>query len=112
MHILKPITSIQILQLIPRVYVSGVTLSIFDTELETTETIVTTGTSENGYLVITDIFTMTEGKNYTFDVNVTSNGILIYRGQIYCTSQTDFYNYKMNQNGYSAIDENNDLITF
>jgi len=50
-------------------------------------------------MTLSGIFTLVEGRFYKFDVLDGSS--LIYRGKIFCTDQTDYDKYSVNDGVYT-----------
>jgi hypothetical protein len=107
MNILKVYPASQTIKVVPRAATGTITMSFTD-ELENTTYAVTTGLTTayaDGYLTITTTFALSdlrpaEGRFYTFTVD-DQNGE-VYRGRAYCTAQTDFEKYTVNQGAYTT----------
>jgi hypothetical protein len=107
MNILKVYPASQTIKVVPRAATGTITMSFTD-ELENTTYAVTTGLTTayaDGYLTITTTFASStlrpaEGRFYTFTVD-DQNGE-VYRGRAYCTAQTDFEKYTVNQGAYTT----------
>ena len=83
---------------IPSGYNSGVIQLFLRDELKniTTEIDITSVFYQNFQLFIDfSDFTTIEGQS--FEAEVKEDGILIYRGKVYVTAQTDLENYEMNK---------------
>jgi len=52
-----------------------------------------------GYMTISNAFTLTEGTFYTFKIE--DNGDLIFRGKIFCTDQTEFDKFTVNDGEFT-----------
>lgn len=55
--------------------------------------------SSVGYMTLSGVFSLVEGRFYTFEV--LDGSTLIYRGKIFCTSQTDYDKYTTNDGVYT-----------
>lgn len=107
MNILKVYPASQTIKVVPRAATGTITMSVTD-EVENTTYAVTSGLTTayaNGYLTITTTFASSslrpaEGRFYTFTVD-DQNGE-VYRGRAYCTAQTDFDKYTLNQGAYTT----------
>jgi hypothetical protein len=105
MNILKVYPTSQTIKVVPRAASGAIAMSFTD-ELENTSYAVTSGLTTayaDGYLTITTTFAAStfrpaEGRFYTFTVSDT-NG-LVYRGRAYCTAQTNYEKYTVNQGQY------------
>lgn len=99
MHILKPVNYIQTITVVPREYaLSEVTLYLINEQTNTTDTIVPTITEVNGYMLLSAIYIVEEGVFY--NVKIEYDNLDIYRGKVYCTSQTNLKQYTLNENDY------------
>ena len=90
MKILKTSTGSQSIKFVPRAEESSVVFTITDKNKRT--------------------FALVEGTSYFFEVK-NSSGDLIYRDTVFCTDQTDYQKYTVNQGEY--VTENthdNDFI--
>lgn len=116
MQILTTTGSTQTLKVIPRWYAEDVTVELTDRNTKDKTTYSASTTFEKGYQLIGIEFSLVEDRFYTFEVysNLELNvGALLYRGQIFCTDQTDLDNYQMNEDGYiSRDDKDKDIIVF
>lgn len=94
MNVLNPNFTTQFINIIPREYdLSGVLW--LRNELRDKETISNvTCIVSNGYLQIPIIGTFKEGESYELEYRKTDDTVL-YRGKLYCTSQTDLQNYHL-----------------
>ncbi len=54
----------------------------------------------SGYMVIQDIFTLEENSFYTLQIKDGSK--IIYRGNIFCTNQTNFNTFDVNSGDYTT----------
>lgn len=110
MHILRPIGTSQNIVVVPRAYAtSGITISFRDETTNTSTTITPTVTNADGYMTLSSIYNVEEGTFYVFEVILSST--TIYRGRVYCTSQTDLKQYTVNENEYVTENSyNNEFI--
>lgn len=112
MNILKT-TDPQSLKFIPRRYNDE--LRVVITNSNTRDSVEYTGstTTEYGYQVFTDTFNLIEGEFYVYEVSeITELAKVVYRGQIFCTDQTELDKYNMNLGGYVTSDDKDDTIIF
>jgi hypothetical protein len=113
MKVLTTSTSDQTLKIIPREYVSTVTLKLRDdsTNEVTTLNDITTSTDKD-YMLISYGFNLVEGHFY--DLTILSGSNIIYLDKIFCTDQTidqDTNNYySVNKDEYVSKSGNNDFI--
>ncbi len=103
MHILTDSTGSQNIFIIPRADSYDVSLVLTEEESDTTvayypvEYFPTASLLTTGYMMLTDVFELTDGKFYRFEVKDLNDDILLYRGRIYCTSYDGEYeNFRMN----------------
>ena len=122
MIILTTSTSEQTFRVIPRSYPDEITITLRDDSTnETTSTVIeslewdnnndfwqladydwnfTGGIFiEDGYLVITNTFALTENRFY--DLTITSESSVIYRDKVFCTDQT-ISDYSVNDGVYTT----------
>jgi len=83
---------------IPSGYNSGVIQLFLRDELKniTTE-IDITGVFYQNFQLFIDFSDFTTIEGQSFEAEVKEDGILIYRGKVYVTAQTDLENYEMNK---------------
>lgn len=98
MHILQVSDSVQSIVVIPRYYPNSVTIELTDESKNTTSSPSVDVTSSKGYMTISGVFTLVESRFYT--INVFDDTELIYRGKIFCTEQTIFDKYSVNEGVY------------
>jgi hypothetical protein len=92
----------QILKFIPRSYPSLVDIDLIEEGTNQTATFTgITATTSGSYLSVTEIFVLTQGNWYSFDVTDNATGDLIYRGRIFCTNQ-DIDDYTINNSDYTV----------
>lgn len=88
----------------------GLTVYLTDESTNTSQEINPTVLEQNGYTYLTGVFALREG--FFYSLKVTLDGLIIYRGKIYCTAQTDYEKYTVNQGQYEAeqTNQNNYII--
>mgnify|MGYP003634980013 FL=1 len=104
MVILKEQATSQSFKIIPRVNDAD---SIIITGLSGSNTVTFTPTYDLYYMVITGIFDLKQGQQYTFDVMNETN--IVYKGRIFCTNQA-VADYSINKGQYKETVSNNDFI--
>tara|TARA_R110001606_G_scaffold395449_1_gene567752 strand:- start:2077 stop:2397 length:321 start_codon:yes stop_codon:yes gene_type:complete len=104
MVILKEQATSQSFKIIPRVNDAD---NIIITGLSGSNTIAFTPTYDLYYMVITGIFDLKQGQQYTFDVMNETN--IVYKGRIFCTNQA-VADYSINAGEYKETVSNNDFI--
>ena len=110
MHIIKPQQG-QRIDFIPRVEVMSPNVQIIDESQNkdiTSDLLNQSGSYTNG---ITTLFWNfkegkfpVEGRFYTFKAYNIATGDVYYKGRLYCTAQTDYNQYTVNQNEYVTED--------
>jgi hypothetical protein len=83
-------SGIKTFNVIPRQFISG-TVDVLLIDNETGRSFKNTPTAETvgNYMTFTVAFsTLTEGKFYTFEVNINPNGANLYKDKVFCTDQT------------------------
>jgi hypothetical protein len=111
MHIVQPIATTQAIVLVPRAFAEGSEVAVYltDESTNTTATITPSVTEADGYMTLAAIYDVNEGTFYTLEVVLS--GTVIYRGRVFCTSQTDLAQYTVNENQYVTEDSyNNEFI--
>jgi hypothetical protein len=98
MHILQVSDSIQSIVVIPRTYPISVTIELTDESKNTTSSPSVSVSNSNGYMTISGVFALVKSRFYT--INVFDGTNLIYRGKIFCTDQTIFDKYSVNEGEY------------
>tara|TARA_R110000868_G_scaffold17108_1_gene75564 strand:+ start:189 stop:623 length:435 start_codon:yes stop_codon:yes gene_type:complete len=85
------------------------TVYLTDESTNTTATISPTVTEAKGYMTLNYTYSVIEGTFYT--IKVVLGSTVIYRGRVFCTSQTDLAQYTVNENQYVTEDSyNNEFI--
>lgn len=112
MNILTTTGGTQTLKFIPRVYNDSVNISVTNRNTKEVVSFSASATTDNGYQLVDYNFSLIEGTFYTYEVKATeqAGGLVIYRGQIFCTDQTDFDNYEMNKDAYITSNDKDDSI--
>tara|TARA_R110001606_G_scaffold51512_1_gene128188 strand:- start:473 stop:793 length:321 start_codon:yes stop_codon:yes gene_type:complete len=104
MIILKEISTTQEFKIIPR---ANEATSIVIKGSEGSETISFTPSFYSYYMVVSGIFNLKEGRQYSFDI--MNNSDIVYKGRIFCTNQ-DINNYSINNGDYTETSSDNDFI--
>jgi len=115
---LLPINTTQIINIIPRVYSTSVTLKLRDDSTNEVNTLLVTGVKSGNYIQLSSVFDLVEGHFYDLKVyngqGVVSELDIIYRDKIFCTaqstSQLNNEQYTVNKDEYIAKSGNNDFI--
>lgn len=109
MHILQAIGTSQDIKIIPRSHPASVTVELTDESTNTTATPAMTVVSLNGFLTLSGVVSVVDGRYYNLAVK---DGLeLIYRGRCFVTSQTDFPKYSVNDGVYvKETSYNNEYI--
>ena len=76
----------------------GLTIYLTNESTNTTATISPTVTELDGYMSLAYTYDVDEATFYVMKVQLGS--VVIYRGRVYCTSQTDLKQYTVNENEY------------
>lgn len=109
MKILTTSTDAQELKVIPRNYVSTITVKLRNesTNAVTTDTGIS-ATTDKGYLVFSNNYTLTE--NIFYELEILDGLNIIYKDKIFCTDQT-LPTYTVNKDEYTTENSyNNDYI--
>jgi len=115
---LLPVSTTQIINIIPRVYATSVTLTLRDDSSNDIKTLLVTGVKSGNYIQLSSIFELKEGRFYDFKVyngqGVVSASDIIYRDKIFCTAQStnqaNNESYSVNKDEYIEKSGNNDFI--
>ena len=97
-------TDAQTITIIPRSYVTSATLKLRDDSTNTEVSYSVTPTTEGNYLVVTNAYTLIEGRFY--DLTLLDGTEVIYKDKVFCTDQTisqpsnDYY--KVNKYVYKS----------
>ena len=105
MTILTTSTDAQTFKIIPRSTPSSVTFELTDKSKRTTSTVSVTVSNSNGYMSITGTFGLVANRFYSYIVK--DGDTVIYRGSIFCTDQTDYEKYTINQDQYEQYNSDN-----
>ena len=109
MVILTTSTDAQSYKVIPRSAESSVTFELTDKSKRTTSTVSVSVTNSNGYMTVTGSFSLIEGRFYSFAIK--NGSVIIYRGSIFCTDQTNFNTFDVNSGVYTTEDTyDNDFV--
>jgi predicted small secreted protein len=100
MVILTTSTSAQSFKVIPRSTQSSVTFELTDKSKRTTNAISVSVTNSNGYMTVTGSFNLIEDRFYSFAIK--NGSIIIYRGSIFCTDQTNFNTFDVHSGEYTT----------
>jgi hypothetical protein len=82
--------------------IDGVSLYLTNEQTNTTATINPKITEIDGYMQLNAIYSVEEGVFY--NIRVEYDNLDIYRGKVYCTSQTNLKQYTLNENDYVEED--------
>lgn len=109
MHILQAIGTSQNIKIIPRSHPASVSVSLTDESTNTTATPTMTAASSDGFLTLSGVLSVVDGRYYNLEVK---DGLeLIYRGRCFVTSQTEFDKFSINQGEYTEeTSYDNDFI--
>jgi hypothetical protein len=100
MYILQPIATEQTLIVIARTsQTTGISIYLTNENTNDTDIITPTATYSNGFTSLSAVYTLVESTFYNFRVVVS--GANIYRGRVFCTSQTDYEKFSVNQSVYT-----------
>jgi hypothetical protein len=102
MHILQESESSQNIVIIPRSFPGSVTLELIDESTNTTATPSVSVSSANGFMTISGVFSVKNGRYY--GLKVFDGSTLIYRDRVFITAQTIFDKYTVNQGVYIEDD--------
>lgn len=94
MTILNPNNTTHNIVIIPRYDVENITLILRNEETDVTEEFDLFSTYANGYMTIELEKEVKEGEN--FEIEVRDINVILFRGKVFCTEQTDLENYKNN----------------
>lgn len=104
MHIVR--TDSQLLKIVPRTYSTDqVTVTVTNESTNTSQAETLTPSVSGNHINLTGTFTFSEGIFYYFVVTQGANEI--YRGNIFCTDQTDLEEYTVNQGQYESYQKAN-----
>lgn len=104
MHIVR--TDNQLLKIVPRSYTTDqVTVTVKNETTNTSQQETITPVVSGNHIELTGTFTFSEGIFYYFVVS--QGGSEIYRGNIFCTDQTDLEEYTVNQGQYETYEKAN-----
>jgi hypothetical protein len=88
----------------------GLTVYLTDESANTTQEINPKVTEENGYTYLEDEYDLIEGTFYELRVQLGQS--IVYRGKVFCTTQTDYEKYTVNAGQYKPeqTNQNNYII--
>ena len=125
MKVLTTSTDPQTLSVIPRSYPASVTLKLRDDSKNTTASYTVAATNVQGYLTLSNAFSLVEGRFYDLVVYKVELGYVlanlteldvIYKDKIFCTAQNLDQNtntfYTPNESEYIEQSANNDFIIY
>ena len=81
-------------------FLDGLTVYITNENTNVTTEVSPTVTELNGYMILSSVYSVAEGTFYTITVKFGTTDI--YRGKLYCTAQTDYEKYTVNQGAYTT----------
>jgi len=100
MKILNPIDTEHEIVFIPRFYFDGdVVLSLYNEESSVTTTYDLTPITIDGYVYIN--FEEAFINNSNFQIKITSDDEIVYRGKLFITDQTDLENYQITKDVFT-----------
>ena len=100
MVILTTSTNAQSFKVIPRSTLSSVKFELTDKSKRTTSAVSVTVVNSNGYMTVTGSFALIEGRFYSFAIK--NGSVIIYRGSIFCTDQTNFNTFDVHSGEYTT----------
>ena len=112
MKVLTTSTEVQTLKVIPRTYVSSVTLKLRDDSTNEVTTATVPAINDKDYLSLSYAFNLKEGRFY--DLTLLNGSNVVYLDRVFCTDQTinqdtnDYYS--VNKNESVSKSGNNDYI--
>ena len=96
MTIFRPADATQTVTIIPRYDVATISVKLRNESKATAETFENVSTTYgNGYLTFNILKEVKEGENY--EIELTDNETIIFRGKCFSTDEIDLENYKINQ---------------
>jgi hypothetical protein len=109
MVILTTSTDAQTFKIIPRSPIATVTFELTDKSKRTTSAVSVTVVNSNGYMTVTGSFSLIEDRFYSFAIK--NGSVIIFRGTIFCTDQTNFNIFDVNSGEYTTENTyNNDFV--
>jgi len=102
MNIVTPAAGPKSIIIIPRSYPNSVTAKLTNENTNTTEVKTITPSSSNGFMTLTASWILVNNNFYLFEVY--NGSLLIYRGRVFCTDQTNLPKYSVNYNKYTEAD--------
>ena len=109
MEILTTGTDVQSLKIVTRKDSASPTMTLTNKSTRTLSDIIVTKTVDGDYMVLSAVFNLEEGTQYSYKVK---DGLEeIYRGLIFCTDQDNLVRYFVNKDEYVSEDTyNNDFV--
>lgn len=101
MKVLGTTTEQQRIQFIPREDIGNVTLFLKNKDTKTVQSYDVTPAIQEGYMIVDNSYSLTEGSRYSLtvvDTNDTSK--IIYRDMILCTDQENYEKYDVQSGDY------------
>jgi len=109
MTILNSGTAPQTFKIIPRSTPNAVKIVITDKNLGSSVTYLNNiPTYSYGWMEITETLSLVEGRFYVIEVSALSD--VIYRGQIFCTNQTDYSKFQMTSGSFATSNDKDNTI--
>jgi hypothetical protein len=99
MNIVTPSAGSKTITIIPRKYPASVTAKLTNENTNTTEVKTITPVNSNGFMSLVSTWTLTNDNFYLLEV--FDGTLLIYRGRVFCTNQTNLPKYSVNYNLYT-----------
>jgi len=100
MKVLSPLVTEHEIVFIPRFYFDGdVVLSLYNEETSVTTTHELTPTTTDGYVYIE--FEQELINNTNFQIKITSDDEVVYRGKAFVTDQTDLQQYEITKDVFT-----------
>jgi len=98
MNVVNPNDTTHEIIIIPRIYpTDAIVLNLYNEAKQTNEDVANTYTIMGGKMTVEFDYTFIEGEN--FQVKITENAEVVYRGKLFATSQTP-QDYKLTNNVY------------
>jgi hypothetical protein len=99
MNIITPSAGPKSITIIPRKYPASVTAKLTNENTNTTEVKTIAPANANGFMTLTETWTLTNNNFYLLEVY--DGAALIYRGRVFCTDQINLPKYSVNYNKYT-----------
>ena len=109
MHILQESGSSQSIVVIPRSFPGSVTLQLIDESTNTTATPSVSVSSADGFMTLSGVFSLVDGRFY--GLKVFDGSTMIYRDRVFVTSQMEYDKYTTNEGVYTEeTSYNNEFV--